>query len=74
MYGNSGFKTIKDINFTKLVLVHYSLISSYENDDSTNYKPISLLYNKNEDLYELKYELVEEDEIQYKENMPFFME
>ena len=67
-------KVIKDINFTKLVLVHYSLISSYENDDSTNYKPISLLYNKNDDIYELKYELVEEDEIQSKENMPFFME
>ena len=67
-------KVIKDINFTKLVLVHYSLISSYENDDSTNYKPISLLYNKNDDTYELKYELVEEDKIQPKENMPFFME
>ena len=68
------YKVIKDINFAKLVLVHYSLISSYENDDSTNYKPISLLYNKNEDLYELKYELVEDDKIQSKENMPFFME
>ena len=68
------YKVIKDINFAKLVLVHYSLISSYENDDSTNYKPISLLYNKNEDLDELKYELVEDDKIQSKENMPFFME
>ena len=68
------YKVIKDINFAKLVLVHYSLISSYENDDSTNYKPISLLYNKNEDLYELRYELVEDDKIQSKENMPFFME
>lgn len=67
-------KIIKDISFTKLVLVHYSLISSYESDESTDYNPISLLYNKNEDLYELKYELVEDDKMQTKENMPFFME
>ena len=50
---------IKDICFTKLVMVHYALISSYEYDKDTDYIPKSLLYNKQEDLYELKYELVE---------------
>jgi len=50
---------IKDICFTQLVMVHYALISSYENDKDTDYIPKSLLYNKEEDLYELKYELVE---------------
>ena len=32
------------------------------------------LKEENEDLYELKYELVEDDKIQSKEDMPFFME
>lgn len=59
MHDNSEFKTIKDISFTQLVMVHYALISSYENDKDTDYIPGSLLYNKQEDLYELKYELVE---------------
>lgn len=40
-------------------MVHYALISSYEYDKDTDYIPKSLLYNKQEDLYELKYELVE---------------
>lgn len=40
-------------------MVHYALISSYENDKNTDYIPKSLLYNNQEDLYELKYELVE---------------
>ena len=40
-------------------MVHYALISSYENDEDIDYIPKSLLYNKQEDLYELKYELVE---------------
>lgn len=59
MYDNGEFKTIKDISFTQLVIVHYALISSYENDKDIDYIPKSLLYNKQEDLYELKYELVE---------------
>ena len=59
MYDNGEFKTIKDISFTQLVMVHYALISSYENDKDVDYIPKSLLYNKQEDLYELKYELVE---------------
>ena len=59
MYDNGEFKTVKDISFTQLVMVHYALISSYENDKYTDYIPKSLLYNKQEDLYELKYELVE---------------
>ena len=59
MHDNGEFKTIKDISFTQLVMVHYALISSYENDKDIDYIPKSLLYNKQEDLYELKYELVE---------------
>lgn len=67
-------KVIKDIGFAKLILVHYGLVSAYDHDEDTKYHPISLLYNKEEDLYELRYELVEREKIGSKKNIPFFME